>query len=559
MTVPNKSENNPIFKTNILKNRYVTDGNIWTIDETIFNKNTKLFLIVNIKTRAIVGYSIYKNYLTEEILIELYEEIFSNNSINNPIVIHSDNEPTFSSQLLLDFLFSKRVKVSFTLANKNQNQVSESINERIKTLVTKKLISQDNKALRNWRKTVPKKYKHLKIVDKSRNVEFRKLLFNSEFFEQKKIKVITDAISEFNQVDFTSGITRQEAEYYNNKLETKAFKDIQLVKSDDLIAPKIKKENQKSIKEVKLQLSKILSSRVSESKKISKIASLIVESQSETNELLKRGFGGLALQNAQLLEDNQQLNYRLTSLQEQLETISKELSDKKKQEKIIQDNKIKRKKRKRLPKREPVTTDIYNFLIIQTETIDYQNRYRAARLRIALALLAVTGIRISELLPLKMVQIKTLFSESWIAIDRSKRGPASHKAFLTREGIKLIRDRGKDFEFLLNFKNENSYIFTSEYSDKPLERESFTNLTNQFIKHSAKKIEGKPNLSSHSFRIGFITKLWRDTSDIEFVKQTVGHAKITTTSLYIEHLSDDERKRRIKDISSPKGLIINRE
>ena len=91
MIVSNKRENNPIFKTNILKNRYLTDGNIWTIDETIFNKNTKLFLIVNIKTRVIVGYSIYKNYLTEEILIELYEEIFSNNSINNTMVIYYDN------------------------------------------------------------------------------------------------------------------------------------------------------------------------------------------------------------------------------------------------------------------------------------------------------------------------------------------------------------------------------------------------------------------------------------------------------------------------------------
>ena len=157
-----------------------------------------------------------------------------------------------------------------------------------------------------------------------------------------------------------------------------------------------------------------------------------------------------------------------------------------------------------------------------------------------------------------MVQIKTLFSEVQIAIDRSNRGLASHKAFLTREGIKFIRDRERDFEFLLNFKNENSYIFISKYSDKLLERESFTNLTNQFIKHSAKKIERKPNLSSHKFRIGFITKLWRDTSDIEFVKQTLGHAKITTTSLYIEHLSDDGRKRRIKDISSPKELIIKR-
>ena len=189
-------KNNQNIETNIIRNRYITDGNIWTIDETIFHKNTKLFLIVNIKTRAIVCYSIYKNYLTKEILIELYKEIFLKNSTDNPTVIHSDNELTFKSQTLslLDFLSSKNIKVSFTLASKNQNQVSESINERIKTL--KKLITQDSRALRCWRKTIPNKYKFLKIVEKSRNSEFRKLLFNSEFFEQNKIKAINHAILE---------------------------------------------------------------------------------------------------------------------------------------------------------------------------------------------------------------------------------------------------------------------------------------------------------------------------------------------------------------------------
>lgn len=279
-------KNNQNLKTNILRNPYITDGNTWTIDETIFNKNTKLFLIVNIKTRAIVGYSIYKKSLTEEIIIEFYEEIFLKNSIDNPIVIHSDNEPTFKSQTLLDFLSSKNIKVSFTLANKNQNQVSESINKRIKTLVTKKLITQDNKALRRWRKTIPNKYKVLRIFEKSRNTEFRKLLFNSEFFEQNKVKAINHAISEYNQTDFTQGITRQEAEYYNNKLESKTFKDTQSVKSDDLMAQKIKKENQNSIKKVKSQLSNILSLDLVESEKISKIVSLVVENQNETNTLL---------------------------------------------------------------------------------------------------------------------------------------------------------------------------------------------------------------------------------------------------------------------------------
>jgi hypothetical protein len=59
--------------------------------------------------------------------------------------------------------------------------------------------------------------------------------------------------------------------------------------------------------------------------------------------------------------------------------------------------------------------------------------------------------------------------------------------------VKLINDRPKDFEFLLNSKSENYYISTAEYSEKPLERESFTN----FIKKSAKQMDRQPNLSIH--------------------------------------------------------------
>lgn len=39
-------------------------------------------------------------------------------------------------------------------------------------------------------------------------------------------------------------------------------------------------------------------------------------------------------------------------------------------------------------------------------------------------------------------------------------------------------------------------------------------------------MDRNPNLSSHSFRVGFRTQLWRDTNDIEFVHQVIGHAKI---------------------------------
>ena len=58
--------------------------------------------------------------------------------------------------------------------------------------------------------------------------------------------------------------------------------------------------------------------------------------------------------------------------------------------------------------------------------------------RLTLCLLAVIGLRINELLNIKVFQLKTLTQESWIVIDRSKRGPSNHKAFLTKEGKKII-------------------------------------------------------------------------------------------------------------------------
>ena len=101
--------------------------------------------------------------------------------------------------------------------------------------------------------------------------------------------------------------------------------------------------------------------------------------------------------------------------------------------------------RKRLPKRDPMTREIYNELIKAAEGPTYIN----LRTRIALCILAITGIRINELLPLKVEQLQTLVQESWIEIDRSKCAPSNQKAFLTKEGkkIKLFKTARMIFNF----------------------------------------------------------------------------------------------------------------
>ena len=294
---------------------------------------------------------------------------------------------------------------------------------------------------------------------------------------------------------------------------------------------KIQKENNSldlpNYEPLRDELSKIL-----ENQRISK------KKQDQILETIQRGFIGLALRNEELLKSNDQLKQQLDGVLKELNAIKQEREEKAARKEA-------RANRKRLPKRDPMTGEIYRELMRATEGPTYIN----LRTRMALCILAVTGIRINELLPLKVSQLETLFKENWIAIDRSKRGPSNHKAFLTKEGKKTIQDRQKDFQLILLTKEPDSYLFTAESNHyKPLNRVVITRDVNKVMREVSKQLPGKLNITSHSFRIGYITQLWKDSKDIEFVKQTMGHRNLDTTSAYVNKLSDQERQKRINQL-----------
>ena len=294
---------------------------------------------------------------------------------------------------------------------------------------------------------------------------------------------------------------------------------------------KLSKTNRNIIK-------KEFQNKSNEEKKILNSLELLLEGQRVAHKDLQLGFIGLAKQNSELLILNEKLN-------QQLEIVLGELNKLKKEREEKETRKEARANRKRLPKRDPMTAQIYKELIKEAEGPTYID----LRTRMAICILAVTGVRINELLPLKVGQLKTLFEEHWIAIDRSKRGPSNHKAFLTKEGKKLIRNRQKDFQLIFLMKKLDSYVFTAEADHyRPLNRVAITNNVNKALRKVSSQLPGQPNVTSHSFRIGYITQLWRDTKDIEFVKQTIGHQNLDTTSAYIKELSNQERKKRIDEL-----------
>ena len=270
---------------------------------------------------------------------------------------------------------------------------------------------------------------------------------------------------------------------------------------------------------------------------LSKLDLLVKGQEMNSNKLeiigndLRKGFIGLALR-------NEELNQKLEIAVSELNAMKKEREEK-------AARREKRAKRKRLPKRDPVNSEIYNLLMKESEG----PTYIATRTRIAICLLTVTGIRIGELLSLKVGQLETLIEEGWISIDRLKRGPANHKAFLTSEGKKIVKARKRDFEFLFLMKDKDSYIFTSDRKpNQKLRRETITTDVNKVAHSVSKLLPAKPNITSHSFRIGYISQLWKDTKDIEFVRQTIGHRSLTATSGYVAQMGDEERQNRISSI-----------
>lgn len=79
-----------------------------------------------------------------------------------------------------------------------------------------------------------------------------------------------------------------------------------------------------------------------------------------------------------------------------------------------------------------------------------------------------------------------------------------------------------------------------------LSRETITRDVNRVMRSVSKSLPDQPNITSHSFRIGYITQLWKDSKDIEFVKQS--HRTLDTPSTYVNKLSDQERQRRIDQL-----------
>ena len=162
--------------------------------------------------------------------------------------------------------------------------------------------------------------------------------------------------------------------------------------------------------------------------------------------------------------------------------------------------------------------------------------------RAMLELLYATGVRVSELINLKMNQVN--LNQGVLRIvgkgDRERLIPLGDEA---QDWLKEFID-GPRVEILLERQSE--YLFPTRRGDR-MTRQAFWHI----IKRYAKKAGVRKKLSPHTVRHAFATHLLNNGADLRVVQLLLGHSDVSTTQIYT-HVA----RERLKDLHArhhPRG------
>lgn len=484
---------------NKINRQYTTNHNIWSVDETFFNKSQVLFLVVNNKTRAIIGF-IYKRssnegnprgksiYCTAEDILYLYKQLIDQK--RSPEIIHSDTNPTYVATIIQQFCQNKGIELSTTATEPRHNQLVEGVNHAVKANLVFILaqVKRPHK-YRDWHNAHYKDNKKLKKASsRGYDINYRKDLFTSEmFFELKNIETyILLAIQLYNQnlpnenkLKFRK-ISRGDFEYYNTFIYVS---DLKKAKESSEISAFIKQDNAQAAIDVKHMHDVINDSdEIKTELKVEMIENIVVpqvqgsftncvnqlekyvnpgnqdiintlkllarQSAENTNlvlqksEALKKEIAELKNKNNSLLQINEESRKILQELKDYKRTIEE-------QERKRLELKIKRQERKRRQENDPILEDDYKIIINFIEHHYNGSELKKSRFRILSTLLFLTGGRISEILEFDFNQIFILINKHYLQFSRKKGGPTNKKAYIATKKRYILKDRIFDLQYLI--------------------------------------------------------------------------------------------------------------
>ena len=159
------------------------------------------------------------------------------------------------------------------------------------------------------------------------------------------------------------------------------------------------------------------------------------------------------------------------------------------------------------------------------------------RTQVILEILYSTGLRISELLNIKINQVANIKDKLYI----NGKGNKQRLVIFNKNALDLLKSWISIM--IKNNKNKNSYLFENIHNIKVISR--------QQIYKDLKKLALKTNtdvekLSPHSIRHSFASHMLNRGSDLRSIQKLLGHSDISTTEIYTQ-----VRQNRLK------GLVNN--
>ena len=505
----------------------------WFMEELFLGRKYVCAVVTDSKSQEILGYTV-KTLTTgkdqkEEMDLKFLEDLLT--KFKPPGVLYS--EPSWSIKELGSWCEKKGIKLLTGSSIYKVGKVFEYY-------VICDILGLTTNPFKMWRKTWPGKLKNVPHKKKAELGEFRELLYGSSFFEEK-IQI---------QEHLEKGMRK-----YNEKEAKWQILEVEDIPTNEIkLLPKGKEMN------VEEYLQMLSENTLPKFKPILNAIAFSFRTQLNMQMQLLAGNKKL-MEEVKYLEEEQKKNQEL--IKELVDY--KNVTEYEKKEKMLR--REKRLNRKKRQATQPFMKEYLPYILKNIEKNKNRNNLTKIRLRVALVCLVVTGLRISEVRLLKVAQIISLFKKNYLEIDLLKGGRTNYKRFLTSEGTELVKGYRKDLQeliFLSGIVEEypdwktlediepatsEKYLFSGNKGQKPLAGNFFMNLINRELQETPELKERGVILTSHSFRRGYITSLWKKTRDLEFVRQVIGHEQIQTTSHYVQGMSDEEKQLRLKQIS----------
>ena len=169
------------------------------------------------------------------------------------------------------------------------------------------------------------------------------------------------------------------------------------------------------------------------------------------------------------------------------------------------------------------------------------------RIQVILEILYSTGLRISELLNIKINQVANIKDKLYI----NGKGNKQRLVIFNKNALDLLKNWISIM--IKNNKNKNSHLFENIYNTKVISR--------QQIYKDLKKLALKTNtdlekLSPHSIRHSFASHMLNRGADLRSIQKLLGHSDISTTEIYT-HVRQNRLKGLVKNIH-PLNDILKR-